>query len=53
VRILKKVIESFESTDGAIAVHCKAGLGRTGTCIGCYIMKVSERSRGGSRKTRI
>jgi len=38
-QILKKFIQACEQTPGAVAVHCKAGLGRTGTCIGCYMMK--------------
>ncbi|KAM4706930.1 dual specificity protein phosphatase CDC14B isoform 2-T2 [Discoglossus pictus] len=37
--IVKKFLNICENSDGGIAVHCKAGLGRTGTLIGCYMMK--------------
>jgi cell division cycle 14 len=37
--IVKQFLDIAESAPGAIAVHCKAGLGRTGSLIGCYIMK--------------
>ncbi|XP_071952211.1 dual specificity protein phosphatase CDC14A-like isoform X2 [Antedon mediterranea] len=37
--IVQRFLSISENADGAIAVHCKAGLGRTGTLIGCYMMK--------------
>ena len=40
--IVRKFISIVENENGAVAVHCKAGLGRAGTLIACYAMKHYE-----------
>jgi cell division cycle 14 len=39
LEIVDKFLNIAEKEEGAIAVHCKAGLGRTGSLIACYAMK--------------
>ena len=38
-QIMQQFLQYAEQTNHAIAVHCKAGLGRTGSLIGAYMVK--------------
>ena len=37
--IVKEFLDIAEAEKGGMAIHCKAGLGRTGTLIGLWAMK--------------
>jgi cell division cycle 14 len=37
--IVEDFLKAVENEKGAVAIHCKAGLGRTGSLIACYAMK--------------
>ncbi|ORZ14810.1 protein-tyrosine phosphatase-like protein, partial [Catenaria anguillulae PL171] len=37
--VMYRFLDLAESRNGALAVHCKAGLGRTGSLIAAYLMK--------------
>ena len=38
-KIKEAFLDEVEKETGGVAIHCKAGLGRTGTLIGLYAMK--------------
>lgn len=39
LEIVNKFLDIVSQSDGAVALHCKAGLGRTGTLVCAYLMR--------------
>ena len=38
IREFISICDNHVLKGGAVAIHCRAGLGRTGTLIGCYLI---------------
>jgi len=39
VRIFMQFVDKINNKGGAVVVHCRGGIGRTGTLIGCYLIR--------------